>query len=209
MKIIAIILIIVFLFMIIFILFWKLIFLRNPKRIIPKGNNIVSPADGKVINIIKFKDISKIKLFKGNKKYLGIIKTLTSDIAKRGYIISIFMNPFNVHYNRTPIEGKIISVKHSKGKLLAVNTLKAGLENEKTETIIDGKIKIKVIQIAGLLASHIITYISLGKNVKKGEVFGLINLGSQVTMILPENVNIKILEGQNVYAGKTIIADII
>jgi len=193
---------------IIFILFWKFIFLRNPDRVIPKGNNLVSPADGKIIDVIKFDSKNEIKFFKGNKKYLGIVKTLTSDITKKGYIISIFMNPLNVHYNRTPIAGKVISVKHNKGKLLPVNTIESGLLNEKVETIIEGKIKMKVIQIAGLLASKITSYVKPNQNIDKGEIIGLINLGSQVTLILPDNVDIIVKAGDKVVAGESILANI-
>lgn len=191
-----------------FILFWKFIFLRNPKRDIPPGNSIVSSADGKVIGVIMFDGKKDVTFFKGNKKYLGIVKTMTSDISKKGYLISVFMNPLNVHYNRSPISGKVISVKHIKGRLLPVNTIEAGLVNEKAEIIINGKIKVKMIQIAGFLASRIETYARPRQNINKGQVIGLINLGSQVTLVLPENIKIKVKAGDKVKAGETIIADI-
>ena len=191
-----------------FMLFWKFIFLRNPNRTAPKGNNIVSACDGTVIDIVEFDGKKEATFFKGNKRYLGIVKTLTKDVSKQGYIVSVFMTPLNVHYNRSPMEGKVLSVKHSNGKLLAVNTLQNGLVNEKTETIIEGKIKIKVIQIAGFIARRIETFVKKGKNVKKGEVIGLINLGSQVTLILPKTVKISVKKGDKVRAGETIIAEI-
>lgn len=190
-----------------FMLFWKLIFLRNPERVMPKGNNIVSPADGKVIGIIEFDGKKEVKFFKGNKRYLGIIKTLTSDVSDKGYIVSIFMNPLSVHYNRSPIAGKVLSVKHSEGKLLAVNTVESGLVNEKTETIIEGKIKLKVIQIAGFIARRIETFVKKNEEVAKGQVIGLINLGSQVTMILPKDIIIKVKKSDKVKAGESIIAE--
>ena len=208
MNIIMTILIIVLSLIILFMLFWKLVFLRNPKRTAPPGNNVVSGADGEVIDIVKFDGKSEATFFKGNKRYLGIVKTLTKDVAKKGYIVSVFMTPLNVHYNRSPISGRIISVKHSPGRLLAVNTIENGLVNEKTETIIKGEIKIKVIQIAGFIARRIETFARPKEIVEKGEVIGLINLGSQVTLILPETVKIKVKKGQKVTAGKTIIAEI-
>lgn len=191
---------------ILFIFFWKVVFLRNPSRTIPKGNNLISPADGKVIEIIEYDGKKEAVFFKGNKKYLGIVKTITSDVAKKGYIISIFMNPLDVHYNRSPIDGKVINVKHTDGKLLPVNTIENGFLNEKVETLIDGKIKVKVIQIAGLIARRIEPFMKKGDSVKKGQIIGLINLGSQVTMILPENIDITIKKGQKVKAGESIIA---
>ncbi|OVE74720.1 hypothetical protein BVX95_01440 [archaeon D22] len=189
--------------------FWKLWFLRNPDRKIPKGEDlIICPADGKVIEVIPFNK-TKITFNKGNKRIFGQIRTLTKDIATEGYMISIFMNPFDVHYNRAPISGDIKSVMHKDGKLLAVNSVSAGLENEKTETIIQGKkIKIKVIQIAGFLARRIETFVQPKDKVKKGDVYGLINLGSQVTIITPRNVEIEVKKGQRVKAGETIIGKI-
>ena len=189
-----------------FLLFWKIIFLRNPKRTSPKGKNIVSGADGKVIDVVPFDGKSEVTFFKNNKRYLGIINTLTSDISKKGYIVSVFMSPLNVHYNRSPIDGEVLSVKHTKGKLLPVNSIENGLLNEKSEMIIKGDLKLKVIQIAGLLASRVITYVKQGKKINKGEVFGLINLGSQVTLILPSNVEIKVKKGDKVRAGESVIA---
>ena len=208
MNIIATIIIIILCLIILFMLFWKLIFLRNPNRVISKGDNIVSPADGKIIDIVEFDKSKEIRFFKGNKKFLGIIKTLTCDVSDKGYIVSIFMNPLDVHYNLAPIAGKVVSLKHSNGSFLAVNTIEAGLVNEKTETIIEGKIRIKVIQIAGFIARRIETFVKKNDKVAKGQIIGLINLGSQVTLILPKNISIKIKKKQKVKAGETIIAEI-
>ena len=209
MGIIQVILIIFFSLIILFLLFWRFVFLRNPNRVIPKGEDtLVSPCDGKVINIVKFDGKNEVKFFKGNKQYLGIVKTLTNDVSKKGYIVSIFMNPLNVHYNRTPIKGKVVSVKHSDGKLLPVNTMENGFLNEKSEIVIQGKIKIKVIQIAGLIARRVETFAKKGDNLNKGEIVGLINLGSQVTLILPENVIFSIKKGDKVLAGESIIGKI-
>lgn len=186
--------------------FWKLWFLRNPTRVIPSGkDNIICPADGVVLDVIKF-DKEKIVFNKGNKRMFGQIRTLTKDVANEGIMVSIFMSPFDVHYNRSPITGNIKSIMHKNGKLLPVNTIKSGLENEKTETIIeDGKFKLKVIQIAGFLARRIETFVQPGDKVNAGDVYGLINLGSQVTIIMP-NVEVLVKKGDRVKAGETIIA---
>ena len=189
--------------------FWKVIFLRNPARNTPLGDDIiVSPADGKVIEVLEF-DGKEVQLYKGDKRFLGLINTLTSDVSQSGYIVSIFMSPLDVHHNRAPISGKIRSVKHSDGKFLAVNTLEAGLVNEKSEIIIEGAgVTIKMIQIAGFLARRVITHVSANDQVNTGQVIGLINLGSQVTLVLPESVDIKITKGDRVIAGETILAKI-
>ena len=183
-------------------------FYRDPKRKIPTGNNIISPADGKVIHILKIKS-GKTTV---NKGFLGKIETLTKDIAKECYVISIFMSLFDVHVNRTPIDGKVESVNHKKGKYFAAFDLKKSLMNEKNEIIIKNKKigKIKVIQIAGFLARRIICTIHKDEKINKGQRIGKIVLGSQVTLILPSSkVRLKIKNKQKVIAGKTIIADLI
>ena len=191
----------------ILIIAFLLYFYRDPARQIPKGDIIVSPADGKVISIT---DISKEKI-KIKKGFAGRIITFTNDLGKGQFIaISIFMSPFDVHVNRSPIDGKVVSVRHSKGKFF--NAIKPeAFENEKTETVIESKIgKIKVIQIAGFMARRIETFIKAGEKVMKGERIGMIKLGSQVTIILPQNkVRIQVKKGQKVTAGSSIIGDII
>jgi len=189
--------------------FWKFIFLRNPNRLTPQEEDIiVSPADGKVIEILEYKD-KHVKLFKGDHRYLGLINTLTNDVANNGYIISIFMSPLDVHHNRAPISGEVASVQHHDGKFLPVNTFDAGLVNEKAEIVISGdKITVKMIQIAGFLARRVITHVKPGDITERGAVVGLINLGSQVTLIVPANIQINIKKGDRVVAGETILAKI-
>lgn len=189
------------------LLFWKVVFLRNPSRTTPPGEYVIAPADGKVIEIFEFKG-EDVTLFKGDKRLLGTIHTLTKDVATEGYIVSVFMSPMDVHINRAPISGTVKSVKHSDGKFLAVNTFEAGLVNEKAETIITGKITVKMIQIAGFLARRVVTSVKPGDNVTAGQEVGLINLGSQVTMILPKSVTLQIKKGDRTIAGETILAKI-
>lgn len=182
-------------------------FYRDPKRKILPGNNIVSPADGKIINILRI-NADKIKVKKG---LLGKIETLTKDIAKECYVISIFMNPFDVHVNRAPMDGKVVSVKHEKGKFFAAYDIEKSLSNEKNEIIIENKKigRIKVIQIAGFLARRIICSVKKNEKVNKGQKIGKIVLGSQVTLILPsKKINLRVKKGQRVKAGATIIADV-
>lgn len=181
-------------------------FYRDPERKIPMGNNIVSPADGKIICILMTgKEKAVVK-----KGFLGKIETLAADVAKECYIISIFMSPLDVHVNRSPIDGEVISVKHTPGKYFAAFDIKKSLMNEKNEVIIKNeKIgKIKAIQIAGFLARRVICYAKKGDNLRKGQRIGKIVLGSQVTLILPsKKVKIKAKEGQKAVAGKTILAE--
>ena len=178
-------------------------FYRDPKRTIPKGNNIVAPADGKVINIVKVKNNAKIR-----KGLLGRIHTLTNDIAKECYVISIFMSPLDAHINRSPIDGVVKSVKHSKGSFFRADDIEKSLENEKNEIIIQNKaMKVKVIQIAGFVARRIICNVKVNQKINKGGKIGMIALGSQTTIVLPD-IRLRVKLNDKVKAGETIIADL-
>ena len=187
-----------------FVMLFLLNFYRDPKRTIPKGNNIVSPADGRVISILKTgKDV---KIGKG---LLGNIKILTKDIGNECYVVSIFMSPIDVHINRAPIEGIIKSVKHTKGKFFRAYNFEKSLENEKNEIIIKkDRMKVKVIQIAGFLARRIKCYVKKNQKVNKGQKIGMIALSSQTTIIVPTGVDLKAKINQHVKAGSTIIANL-
>lgn len=191
-------------------LFWRLWFLRDPKRNIPKSNDIiVSPADGKIIKILKINNKQKIKIDKGK---FGKIFTLTNDTIKKGYLISIMMTVFDVHYQRCPVDGKVVLTKHTKGNFKNVvfgDKFYNGLENEKNEVIIKNPLfgKVKIIQIAGLIARRIDCFLKKEDKVKKGQYLGLINFGSQVSLIIPDTIKLKIKKGQSVLGGKTIIGE--
>ncbi|MED5353672.1 MAG: phosphatidylserine decarboxylase, partial [Nitrospinota bacterium] len=128
-------------------------FFRDPERVIPtEPNVIVSPADGKVVEIIKESD-----------------PLLPNDNYVR---ISIFLNVFNVHVNRIPIAGKIEATRYNKGKFLNAANHKASLDNEQTAILIyNGSTKILIKQIAGLIARRIICYAKEGDEYELGERF--------------------------------------
>ncbi len=188
---------------IILLFLWRFAFLRNPERKIPPGNVIVSPADGKVIKITKY-DSKAVKLRKGR---LGKITARASDVASSGYIVSIFMSPLDVHINRAPIEGKVVYARHYPGKFAMAFDFEKSLENERTEMLIAGKkMKVKLFQVAGFLARRIECFASAGDKLGKGQPIGLINLGSQATLIMPRNIRIKVREGDRVKAGQDVLA---
>lgn len=178
-------------------------FYRDPKRIIPKGSNIVAPADGKIISIINTSKNS-IKVSKG---FFGKIKTLASEISANCYVISIFMSPLDVHINRAPIDGVVKSIRHTKGKFFEAYNIEKSLQNEKNEIVIqNNNLKVKVIQIAGFLARRINCYVHKNQKVNKGAKIGMICLGSQTTLVLPSGVDLRIRLNEKVKAGSTIIA---
>lgn len=181
-------------------------FYRDPERKIPEGNNIVSPADGKVISIMKTgKDMAKIR-----KGLIGKIETMTRDVAGECYLVSIFMNPLDVHVNRAPIGGTVESVRHTKGKFFAAYDLEKSFSNENNEITIKNEKtgKVKAVQIAGFLARRIICTVKKGEKVKKGQRIGRIALGSQVTMAIDSRkCMLKVRIGDKVKAGSSIIAE--
>ncbi|MFH0978277.1 MAG: phosphatidylserine decarboxylase [Candidatus Woesearchaeota archaeon] len=183
-----------------FLLFWKFVFLRDPERIVPKGKVIVSPADGKVISVLHWKK-ANLKLTKG----LGALSVLCSDVSPGCLVVSIFMSPLDVHINRIPFDGKVLKVSHKPGSFRSANKL--ALENEKNEVLLNTEFgRIKVVQVAGFLARRIECWVSAGDIVKKGSRFGRINLGSQVVLVLPDNLKVKVRPKDQVKAGETIIA---
>ncbi|MEK6963235.1 MAG: phosphatidylserine decarboxylase [Nanoarchaeota archaeon] len=179
--------------------FW---FLRDPDRKIPAGNNIVSPADGRVIRIMPF-DNTEVIVEKG---LAGQIKVLTEDVAAEGNIVSIFMSPMDVHINRSPIKGEVKYIKYHSGKFRPAKYFDAVFDNENAQTlIVDKKLRVKVIQIAGIMARRVVSFLKPGQWVEKGERIGLIKLGSQCTLVLPKSVKLKVKAGDYVYGGSTII----
>lgn len=192
-----------------FLVFWRCYFLRLPKRSIPKGTVVVSPANGRIVGIIPIKGGTPKKA-RLNKGILGRVAFLVKDTLRDGFLVSIMLTPLDVHYQRAPIDGKIVKVKYTKGAfknaVIAAGKFVA-IENEKNEILIQGKRKqkVKVVQIAGAVARRISCFVRVGQFVKKGEVIGLINLGSQVSLIVPGKkifvkVNDKVIDGETMIA---------
>ena len=170
------------------LLLFCLNFFRDPKRITPMRDNlIISPADGKIVKVVEIKDPD-----------VGDAK-----------LVSIFLNVFNVHVNRVPIDGKVISTKYRPGKFLAAFNHKASDENEQVVTIISHKTgNYKVKQIAGLIARRIICYAKEGLILHKGGRLGFIRFGSRTDIIMPLNIKLNVKLGEKVKGGKTIIGEL-
>ena len=161
-------------------------FFRDPERAIPNEPNVVvSPADGKVVEIITEKD------------------PILGELCTR---ISIFLNVFNVHVNRVPIGGKIKEVRYNPGKFLAAFNHKASLDNEQTIILINnGKVNVFVKQIAGLIARRIICWAKQGDSYEVGQRYGLIRFGSRVDILLPQDTQVSVACGDHVSGGRSII----
>ena len=160
-------------------------FFRDPVRNLPAGKNLIlAPADGKIVKLIEVDDPE-----------LG-----------ESQLISIFLNVFNVHANRMPIEGTFTDVKYHKGKFMAAFDHKASDENERTEITIISKVgTLKVKQIAGLIARRILCYAKNGESMEMGGRLGFIRFGSRTDLILPKHVNLSVKLGQKVVGNKTIM----
>ena len=166
-----------------------LYFFRDPERISPIDNNLIlSPADGKVIDISDCKE-----------------PYFTNTQSKK---ISIFMNVFNCHVNRSPICGKVLDIRYSEGRFLPANKIKAAVENEQAALLMADKLgrKVTVVQVAGLIARRIVCFAEVGDMLKKGERFGMIRFGSRLDVYVPLSSKILVSKGQKVVAGQSIIA---
>jgi len=163
-------------------------FFRDPYRFVPQEKDIaVAPADGKVI-----------KIKQASCPLSGEEKT----------VISIFMNVFNVHVNRSPITGKLKQQKYIPGKFFNASLDKSSLHNERNLLLIEdeeGKLW-TVVQIAGLIARRIVCFWSLEESLSRGERFGLIKFGSRVDLYLPADYEPTVVIGDKVLAGNTVVA---
>ena len=177
---------------------WCIYFFRNPSRVTPvlsgsnKNNLIISPADGRVIEISKINPSEEIGLPEGNWTR-----------------VCVFMNVFDVHVNRSPMLGQITYKKYIPGSFFAASLDKASEENERLilNMDTDNGNKIAFVQIAGLVARRIICDVDIGQLLKAGQVFGLIRFGSRVDIYFPSEVSVMVLKGQKMIAGETIIGD--
>jgi phosphatidylserine decarboxylase len=122
--------------------------------------------------------------------------------------ISIFMSVFNCHVNRSPVEGRIDRIAYRPGKFINAELDKASEDNERNSLVISTPSgRIGVIQIAGLVARRIVSFVREGQSIGVGERFGLIRFGSRLDVFLPEGAKPLVSEGQTAVAGETVLAD--
>ena len=176
---------------------WVAAFFRDPIRTTPQGDNlIVAPADGLITMIAKVPP----------PRELGGADGLTDSEMTR---VSIFMSVFDVHINRSPINGRVRKMAYVPGKFLNADLDKASEDNERQHFMIEGEgFKIGVTQIAGLIARRILTFVNEGDVVQSGQRIGMIRFGSRVDVYLPAGTGPRVLLGQRTLAGETGIAEI-
>lgn len=178
-------------------------FFRDPERVVPQTDNaIISPADGTVSLIAEVEPPIELQIEDGSGT-----AGLPSGMVTR---VSIFMSVFDVHINRTPIGGTVRRVVYIPGRFLNADLDKASDENERQHLLIergDG-LKIGFTQIAGLVARRIMPFVKPGDMVAKGQRVGLIRFGSRVDIYLPAGTDPRVMIGQTVIAGETVIAEV-
>jgi len=167
------------------ILIFTCYFFRDPERVVPLGEDILtSPADGLITNISQTKD--------GKKNYTKV---------------SIFLSVFNVHIQRIPISGEITKIDYFEGKFINATLDKASEENERLKLTIKSKANlIHVTQIAGLIARRIICNVKPKDKANQGDRYGIIKFGSRVDIEFPDNFDLLVSVGQQCIGGETIIA---
>ncbi len=165
-------------------------FFRDPPRTAPaQPNAVLSPADGRIVVIEKARD-----------------PYLDRDALK----ISVFMNVFNVHSNRSPIDGDVRNAWYHAGNFLNAALDKASLENERNALHLrraDG-VDITCVQVAGLIARRILCYVKAGDTLARGQRYGFIRFGSRVDVYLPPGASPKVAVGDVVHATETILAEL-
>jgi len=169
---------------------WVAYFFRDPVRLGERGDRLViSPADGKVVMITEVDEPTFMK--------------------SRAVRVSIFMNVFNVHVNRYPVNGTVRFVEKKAGKFLNAAAENASLENEQSSVGIEtGASRLLVRQIAGLIARRIITDSKDGEQVHQGDRMGLIRFGSRVDVFLPVSTKVRVKVGDATFAGVTVVGEL-
>lgn len=165
-------------------------FFRDPARIAPAGeHNVLSPADGRIVAVEETRD------------------TYANRDALK---ISVFMNVFNVHSNRAPVNGEAVDINYFSGKFFNAALDKASLENERNALVIrtaDGQ-HVTAVQVAGLIAKRILCYARKGDVLFQGQRYGFIRFGSRVDVYLPLHARPRVAIGDRVQATSTVLAEL-
>lgn len=163
-------------------------FFRDPPRRLPTDPSaVVSPADGRIV---------------------VVEKTLDPYTNNEAIKISVFMNVFNVHSNRAPVDGRIEKIRYFPGKFVNADLDKASIENERNAMVIHANNghTVTCVQVAGLIARRILCYAKVGEELKRGQRYGFIRFGSRVDVYLPLSARPAVTVGEKVSATETVLA---
>ena len=165
-------------------------FFRDPPRQVPaQANAVLSPADGRIVKVEKVRD-----------PYTD----------REALLLSVFMNVFNVHSNRSPVDATVERVEYSAGKFINADLDKASTENERNALVLRlaGGERITVVQVAGLIARRILCYVKAADGLVRGQRYGFIRFGSRVDVYLPLSAQPRVAVGDVVYATTSVIAEL-
>jgi phosphatidylserine decarboxylase len=172
---------------------WVCYFFRDPPRVTPiRDGLVVSPADGRVSLITT------------------AVPPADLDLPQEPMTrISVFMNVFDCHVNRSPVAGRITQILYTPGLFLNAELDKASEDNERNALVIESAgVRIGVVQIAGLVARRIVSFVKTGDSLGAGERFGLIRFGSRLDIYVPLSTQVLVGLGQMAVAGETVLADL-
>ena len=164
-------------------------FFRDPPREVPQQPDaVLAPADGRIVKVEKARD---------------------PYTERDALLISVFMNVFNVHSNRSPVDGTVERIEYSRGSFINADLDKASTENERNAMVVklDGE-RITVVQVAGLIARRILCYVKAGDRLARGQRYGFIRFGSRVDVYLPLTARPRVAVGDRVAATSTILAEL-
>lgn len=180
-----------------------LAFFRDPLRVVPQDSSLIlAPADGLVTLIREVDPPRELQIDDGS----GAPRLGPAPVTR----ISIFMSVFDVHINRAPIGGAVRRLVYIPGKFMNADLDKASEENERQHVLIEGSdgVVVGLTQIAGLVARRIVPFVKPGDIVAAGQRIGLIRFGSRVDIYLPRGTDARVVLGQKVIAGESILAEI-
>lgn len=178
-------------------------FFRDPERVVPQADHVIlSPADGIVSLITECEPPLELQMEDGS----GLAGLPAGPVTR----VSIFMSMFDVHINRTPVGGTVRRVVYIPGRFISAELDKASEENERQHMLVERSdgLKIGFTQIAGLLARRIVPFVKPGDILARGQRVGLIRFGSRVDVYLPAGTDPRVMIGQRMIAGETVIAEI-
>ncbi len=165
-------------------------FFRDPSRPIPQdADAVLCPADGRIVVVERAED---------------------PQLKREAIKVSVFMNVFNVHSNRSPVDGTVTAVNYHAGSFLNAALDKASLENERNAVSVrmDNGTEVTFVQIAGLVARRILCYAKAGDRLSRGQRYGFIRFGSRVDVYLPLSATVKVAIGDRVSATETVLAEL-
>lgn len=165
-------------------------FFRDPPRVVPARENVVlSPADGRIVKVQSVRD---------------------PYVDRESVLISVFMNVFNVHSNRVPVDGTVERVAYEPGRFLNADLDKASTDNERNALVVrlSGGESLTVVQVAGLIARRILCYVKAGDVLRRGQRYGFIRFGSRVDVYLPPGARPCVAVGDVVHATTSVLAEL-